>query len=140
MALLASTDRDLRAHAAMGLTRSRADGVDGRLLSALGGEVDPAVRREILRTLAVRASPLAHDELARCRELEPDEQSRAVCRSPRSSARASATELVVIVGPPGKLVRWERADGVVVPLALDTDGLALARTRSGLPGRATVSP
>lgn len=138
--LLASTDRDVRRHVAVGLARSRADGVDGRLLAALGRELDPTVRREMLRTLAERASPLAREEIARCRDLEPDAATRDACRTPRKQARTKSGDVVVLRGPAGKTVRWERGDGVVVPVVLDADGIALVRSPTGSPGRASVAP
>jgi HEAT repeat protein len=141
--LLASSDPGLRAHAALGLGRSRDPGATGQLADAYPFEADPLVRRAVVLALAERTqdegAPARRSVLRTARQLDPDaavrtEAARALAdlpAAPRPNARIDVAwvRLATIAGaaPPspaygGALLR---SDGVAVPVAFDDDGYAL---------------
>jgi len=134
-ALLTSTDRVIRAHAARGLGRSAAPDAPGRLVRVYDSETDVDVRRAAIEALAVRGGGAATLDLAA--QLDPDGVVRAVARRALEHALPPAPPMV-------REVAWLRvvaaedatlpseltgalilSDGLAVPVAFDEDGFAL---------------
>ena len=143
-ALLQSGDALLRAHVALGLGESPEPSAIGLLERAYRFEVDPSVRRAIVRALGQRHEPAKKRLLWLAATLEPDPEARETARIALSGARiaspltgpsaawlsllpnsaglgAARRPLVVVV--PG---------GLALPVVSDPDGIvALARLARG---------
>jgi hypothetical protein len=135
--LLGSADSRLRAHAASGLGLSRQPSAVGLLERVYVDEVDPVVRRAIVRALGVRSDPGRRRVLDLAAALDPDDEARTLARRALAGDPAPAFT-------PGKASAWltvesPRANeaaivstpgGLALPAAIDPDGFAAL---SGLP-------
>ncbi len=154
--LLAAPDPTLRAHVARGLEWAALDDVAGRLAAVYAYEIDPGVRRAIVRTLAGRVrdadAPSRRRTLELAARLDPDASVRQI-------ARRALDGTAAVTPSPSNEVAWLRlvddegrapahsmaatvigADGAAVPVVFDEDGHVLV---AGLPpgeSRLTLAP
>jgi hypothetical protein len=135
--LLASPDAKLRAHAASGLALSNQPSAVGLLERVYLDEVDPAVRRAVVRALGLRTEPGRRRVLDLAAALEPDDEARALARRALAGKPTPALE-------PGTAIAWFTVEapganeaavvgapgGLALPAAIDPDGFVAL---SGLP-------
>lgn len=147
-ALARSGDPTIRAHVALGLGASASADAAGRLAAMLPFETDASVRRAAARSLAARKEPNARAALALLVDLDPDPGVRAVARAaiagrpapPRAGELVAWSHVTDASGATPRALRFERPDGLVVPVVPDDDGALLV---PGLPAgisRASVAP
>jgi hypothetical protein len=142
-ALLASRDPIVRAHVARGLGLSADPTHAGRLAAAYAREIDPLVRRAIVRSLqGSREAPSATATLALASRCDPDTRARWIASRLLRGAPVEdpATDdvawirLVDAAGEPGGArmtgALWSD-DGAAVPIAFDADGDALVAIAAG---------
>jgi len=131
--LLASDDPVLRAHVARGLGSSAEASAVGLLADTYRAEADAAVRRAIVRALAVRSEPGRRATLELAATLEPDDDARDLARAALAGAppplgrRNGAAWLRLAAaneGPPFALI--EAPGGLALPYAADPDGMVTA--------------
>jgi cellulose synthase operon protein C len=132
VALASSGDPQLRAHVALGLGRSPEPDAAGRLASAYTFEPDPLVRRAVLRALGRRTEPVRRLTLEQAASFDPDAGARAIARAGLQGrivadvARGEMVGWAQISGPEALAgqasFRWERPEGLVVPVVPDADG------------------
>ena len=164
-ALLEGSDPVVRAHTALGLGRDPEASAVSLLTAAYRFEDDASVRRAILRALSRRTEVQRAATLAMARDLDPDDEARALARSAiegrdldpvvqAGSAIAAARPIAWIViipndGQPlaaGRSARLTRSDGLAIPVVTDADGVllipglppgvaSLELTPEGLPAR-----
>jgi HEAT repeat protein len=148
--LLEGSDPVVRAHVALGLARDPEPSAVSLLTQAYRYEEDAEVRRAIVRALSHRREVQRDATLALARDLDPDEDVRALARaaldgrdleplaqpsSPLDAARTLAWVVVLPnvgkVGEEGaRAARLVRADGLALPVVSDADGVLVV---PGLP-------
>jgi HEAT repeat protein len=149
--LLEGTDPVIRAHVALGLGRDPEPSAVALLVNAYRFEEDAGVRRAVVRALSRRAEAQRLATLAVARDLDPDEDVRALARAaldgrdlepaqrpaggvePRRSVAwitVRSTEARAGTEAPPRAARLVRADGLSVPALADPDGVMLV---PGLP-------
>ena len=149
--LLEGSDPVVRAHVALGLGRDPEPSAVSLLTSAYRFEEDAGVRRAIVRGLSMRTEVQRTSTLVLARDLDPDEDVRALARSaidkrpidpgvrptlgiePRRSVAwvtIHANHDAKDAGPPPRSARLVRTDGLAVPAVADPDGALLV---PGLP-------
>lgn len=136
--LLAAEDPTLRVHAALGLGRSALSSATGVLADAYRDEVDPRVRRAIVRALTQRPEQARDTTLRLAASLEPDDDARNEARralgfaEPAGGVPGSAPAGVVWLrfvpasSGAASLAMLETPDGLMLPLAADDDGSVTA--------------
>jgi hypothetical protein len=137
--LLASGDPLLRAHVALGLSRSELSSSVGLLDDAYRFESDPIVRRAILLTLAQRPEPGRGRTLRLAADLDPDDLARGTARrallraEPRPEPRQNGTAWIQLDPGPNNATAAVvvTSAGLALPLYPDPDGSV---TLTGLPG------
>jgi hypothetical protein len=136
--LMESDDPLLRVHVALGLGASTAASVVGLLADAYRFEVEPRVRRALVRALAGRAERAAASALELAATLEPDSEARTLARralerrAPSDSAAPlplppadDAGAWIRVLPPPAgapPVVLLTTPGGLTLPLAADADG------------------
>jgi hypothetical protein len=135
--LLGSGAPALRSHVALGLGRSPRPDAAGRLVDAYTFETEAGVRRAIVRALSWRKEPQRERALRLAAALDPDRATRALARQALRGLPAperTGGDLVAWIQVDGAAgataLRWERPDGLVVPVVTDGDGALLV---PGLP-------
>ncbi|HVJ21309.1 MAG TPA: HEAT repeat domain-containing protein [Polyangiaceae bacterium] len=101
--LLSSADRALRAHAAVGLSRSKLPSAVGLLEAAYRFETDAGVRRAIVVALSQRPEPGRMRTLELAAGFDPDAATRHGARLALSSAKLGPNQ-------PGSGTLWVRLD------------------------------
>ncbi|TKC94673.1 HEAT repeat domain-containing protein [Polyangium fumosum] len=154
--LLAGTDPVIRAHTALGLALDPEPDAISLLANAYRFEEDPTVRRAVVRALSMRREPLRAATLELARDLDPDDQVRALARA-ALSGRTLVPALAVSAGPvawvslvanapgalpsiQGRAARLVRSDGVAVPIVADPDGVVLVPGLPDGPAALTLAP
>ncbi|MDI1483998.1 HEAT repeat domain-containing protein [Polyangium sp. y55x31] len=154
--LLAGTDPVIRAHTALGLALDPEPDATSLLANAYRFEDDPTVRRAVVRALSARREPLRVVTLELARDLDPDDQVRALARA-ALSGRTLLPTLTVPRGPvawislvanapsalasiQGRAARLVRSDGVAVPIVADPDGVVLVPGLPDGPAALTLAP
>lgn len=154
--LLAGTDPVIRAHTALGLALDPEPDAASLLASAYRFEEDPTVRRAVVRALSVRREKLRVATLELARDLDPDDQVRALARA-ALSGRALLPAASVSGGPvawvslvanapsalasiQGRAARLVRSDGVAVPVVADPDGVLVVPGLPDGPAALTLAP
>ncbi len=139
--LLGSGAPALRSHVALGLGRSPRPDAAGRLVDAYTFETEAGVRRAIVRALSWRREPQRERVLRLAAALDPDRGTRALARQALRGLPAperTGGDLVAWIQVDGAAgataLRWERPDGLVVPVVTDGDGALLV---PGLPAAAS---
>lgn len=148
--LLEGTDPVVRAHVALGLARDPDPSAVTLLTNAYRFEEDAGVRRAVVRALSRRAEVQREATLQLARDLDPDDDVRALARAaiegrdldpqvrpargvePRRSVAwitVRSTEPPAAGAPP-HAARVVRSDGVAVPVVADPDGALIV---PGLP-------
>ena len=142
--LLEGSDPVVRAHTALGLGRDPVPSAVSLLTAAYRFEDDASVRRAIIRALSRRTEVQRAATLALARDLDPDDEVRALARAaiagrnldPIAQA-GSGIEAVrsiawIVVAPndgqPGtspRSARLTRSDGLAIPVVTDADGVLL---------------
>ncbi|MFT3774558.1 MAG: HEAT repeat domain-containing protein [Minicystis sp.] len=149
--LLEGTDPVVRAHVALGLARDPEPSAVTLLTNAYRFEEDATVRRAVVRALSKRTEAQRIATLELARDLDPDEDVRALARAaldgrdlepalrpargiePRRSVAwiaVRSTEPRAAKDAPPRAARLVRADGLAVPALADPDGVLLV---PGLP-------
>jgi hypothetical protein len=146
--LLSGSDPVVRAHVALGLGRDPEASAVSLLTAAYRFEDDAGVRRAVVRGLSLRGEVQRQATLALARDLDPDDEVRALARAalegraldvgvrpalgvePRR--RVAWVSVKEASGPasgshaePATLARLIRADGLAVPAVADPDGALL---------------
>jgi HEAT repeat protein len=143
-ALLEGSDPVVRAHTALGLGRDPEASAVSLLTAAYRFEDDASVRRAIIRALSRRAEVQRAATLALARDLDPDDEVRALARAaiagrdldPTAQAgggveAARSIAWIVIAPNDGKpaeaarSARLTRSDGLAIPVVSDPDGVLL---------------
>ncbi|MEP7120420.1 MAG: HEAT repeat domain-containing protein [Byssovorax sp.] len=143
-ALLEGSDPVVRAHTALGLGRDPEASAVSLLTSAYRFEDDASVRRAIVRALSRRSEVQRTATLITARDLDPDDEVRALARSaidgrdldPAAQAGSSieaARRIAWIVVTPNdgqplsaaRSARLTRSDGLAIPVVTDPDGVLL---------------
>ncbi len=154
--LLAGTDPVIRAHTALGLAQDPEPDATSLLGDAYRFEEDPSVRRAVVRALSVRREPQRVATLELARDLDPDDQVRALARA-ALSGRSLLPAVSVSGGPvawvslvanapsalpsiQGRAARLLRSDGVAVPVVADPDGVFLVPGLPNGPAALTLAP
>lgn len=151
--LLEGSDPVVRAHTALGLGRDPEPSAVSLLTAAYRFEDDAGVRRAIIRALSRRAEVQRTATLTLARDLDPDDEVRALARSAIEgrdldpAARggggleaARPIAWIVIASNDGRTAeaarsaRLTRGDGLAIPVVSDPDGVLLI---PGLPPGAT---
>ena len=154
--LLAGTDPVIRAHTALGLAEDPEPDAASLLVNAYRFEEDPTVRRAVVRALSARREPLRVATLELARDLDPDDQVRALARAalsgrtllPATSVSGGPVAWVSLVANApsalpsiqGRAARLVRSDGVVVPVVADPDGVLLVPGLPDGPAALTLAP
>jgi HEAT repeat protein len=145
--LLRGGSPQLRVHAALGLGRSHHPDAAGRLVDAYVFETDVGVRRALLRALSWRSEPRREGTLRLAAALDPDATARSIARGAlrgQAAPEQVSGDLVAwlrVEGAPGATaLRWERPDGLVLPVVTDGDGTLLVPGLPAVPSHATVPP
>ena len=153
--LLEGSDPVVRAHTALGLGRDPEASAVSLLAAAYRFEDDASVRRAIIRALSLRSEVQRAATLALARDLDPDDEVRALARSaiegrsldPVVQAAggleaARPIAWIVVASNDGKPLdaarsaRLTRSDGLAIPVVTDPDGALLI---PGLPpGAASI--
>jgi HEAT repeat protein len=148
--LLEGSDPVVRAHLAFGLARDPEPSAASLLTQAYRFEEDAEVRKAIVRALSHRAEPQREATLTLARDLDPDDDVRALARSaldgrdlePELKAAggvsvARGLAWIAVVPSEGKAgddgaraARLVRDDGLALPVVSDPDGVLLV---PGLP-------
>jgi hypothetical protein len=146
--LLEGTDPVVRAHVAVGLGRDPDPSAVSLLTSAYRFEDDAGVRRAVVRGLSLRAEVQREATLVLARDLDPDEEVRALAHAalagrtldlrvrpavgiePRRSVAWVTIEGEhelngAALGDAPRAARLVRADGLAVPAVADPDGVLL---------------
>jgi HEAT repeat protein len=143
-ALLEGSDPVVRAHTALGLGRDPEASAVSLLTAAYRFEDDASVRRAILRALSRRTEVQRAATLTMARDLDPDDEVRALARSAiegrdldpvaqSGSAIEAARPIAWIVVTPNdgqplaaaRSARITRSDGLAIPVVTDPDGVLL---------------
>ena len=153
--LLEGSDPVVRAHTALGLGRDPEASAVSLLTAAYRFEDDASVRRAIIRALSRRAEVQRAATLALARDLDPDDEVRALARSAIEGRNldpvvqaaggleaARPIAWIVVASNDGKPLdatrsaRLTRSDGLAIPVVTDPDGVLLI---PGLPpGAASI--
>jgi HEAT repeat protein len=150
--LLEGSDPVIRAHTALGLGRDPEASAVSLLTAAYRFEDDATVRRAIIRALSRRAEVQRTATLTLARDLDPDDEVRALARAAiegrnldPEAREASGLEAarpvawIVVASNDGKALgaarsaRLTRSDGIAIPVVTDPDGVLLI---PGLPAGA----
>jgi HEAT repeat protein len=142
--LLEGSDPVVRAHTALGLGHDPEPSAVSLLTAAYRFEDDASVRRAIVRALSRRTEVQRAATLALARDLDPDDEVRALARSAiegrnldpivLAGGGIEATRPVAwIVVKPGddtpstaaRSARLTRSDGLAIPVVADPDGVLL---------------
>jgi hypothetical protein len=142
--LLEGSDPVVRAHIALGLGRDPEPSAVSLLTAAYRFEDDAAVRRAIIRALSRRAEVQRAATLTLARDLDPDDEVRALARSaiegrnldPAAQSSngieaARSIAWIVVTSNDGKdsastrSARLTRSDGLAIPVVTDADGALL---------------
>ena len=142
--LLEGSDPVVRAHTALGLGRDPEASAVSLLTAAYRFEDDASVRRAIVRALSRRAEVQRAATLALARDLDPDDEVRALARSAiegrnldpvaQAGGGIEATRPIawIVIAPndgkPGtaaRSARLTRSDGLSIPVVSDPDGVLL---------------
>ncbi|MRG92795.1 HEAT repeat domain-containing protein [Polyangium spumosum] len=156
--LLAGTDPVIRAHTALGLALDPEPDATSLLASAYRFEEDPTVRRAVVRALSVRREKVRVATLELARDLDPDDQVRALARAALTKTGRALLPATSVPGGPvawvslvanapsalvsiqGRAARLVRSDGVVVPVVADPDGVLLVPGLPDGPAALTLAP
>ncbi len=143
-ALLRGGDPTVRAHVALGLGQSREADAAGRLAEAYRFEPEVRVRRAIVRALSWRSEAPRLEALTLAASLDVDAVTRTLARAALRGKRAAVREGGDLVAwwqvDEGQARRWERPDGLALPVVADRDGALLVPGLAAAPSRATVPP
>ncbi|MCS6899047.1 MAG: HEAT repeat domain-containing protein [Polyangiaceae bacterium] len=145
--LLHGGSPQLRSHVALGLGRSPNADAAGRLADAYTFETEPLVRRALLRALSWRQEPQRNAVLRLAASLDPDATARAIAQGALRGFRApeqAIGDLVAWLRVEGvteaMALRWERPDGLVLPVVTDPDGTLLVPGLPTSPSHAVLPP
>lgn len=147
--LLEGTDPVVRAHTALGLGHDPEPSAVSLLTAAYRFEDDASVRRAIVRALSRRTEVQRAATLALARDLDPDDEVRALARSAIEGRNLDPIVLAgggieatrpiawIVVKPndgtpstAARAARLTRSDGLAIPVVADPDGVLLV---PGLP-------
>jgi HEAT repeat protein len=141
--LLEGSDPVVRAHTALGLGRDPEPSAVSLLTSAYRFEEDAGVRRAVVRALSRRTEVQRLATLTLARDLDPDEEVRALARGALDGRNLEPTLRPALGVEPRRRVAWVavqpndggdgrdlpargarlvRADGLAVPAVADPDG------------------
>ena len=141
--LLEGTDPVVRAHVALGLGRDPEPSATALLVSAYRFEEDAGVRRAVVRALSRRAEVQRMATLVLARDLDPDDDVRALARAALDGRDLDPAPRPVRGPEPRRSVAWVnvratdraassphaaklvRADGLAIPVLADPDGVLL---------------
>jgi hypothetical protein len=139
--LLEGSDPVVRAHVALGLGHDPEPSAVSLLTSAYRFEEDPAVRRAVVRGLSLRTEVQRLATLALARELDPDDEVRALARAAIDGRTLDPGIRPALGAEPRRKVAWVtlqstvsgplpaarliRSDGLAVPAVADPDGALL---------------
>jgi hypothetical protein len=143
VSLMTGGDPQIRAHIALGWAQSSDSSAAGRLADAYRTELNTSAREAIVRGLAQRKEGIAQRALYLAAAVDPSTTIRATAQSARKGRSVplyrkgnliswvqvqsnSPKELAV-----NSAFRWQRPDGLVVPVYPDNDGTLMM---PGLPG------
>lgn len=136
----------LRVHTALGLGRSPRPDAVGRLVDAYRYEVDARVRRAIVRALSWRSEPRRMEVLKLAAEVDPEEMVRRLARLavqgqkiPEQVSGDLVGWLQVEGGQGAAMLRWERPDGLVLPVMTEEDGALLVPGLSSAPSHVDLA-
>ena len=142
--LLEGSDPVVRAHTALGLGRDPEPSAVSLLTAAYRFEGDASVRRAIVRALSRRAEVQRAATLTLARDLDPDDEVRALARAAIAGRNldpvvqsgsgieaARSIAWIVVASNDGKesaatrSARLTRSDGLAIPVVADADGVLL---------------